>query len=92
LFANLKTMSRLQLLLREASAGLPPWQNIPQSKWADIARQCSDAEAEEIRARIASLETELLETEEWDGDTRDDIHEMIWMFNNILAQIPLQNM
>ena len=90
-------MSRLQLLLREASAGLPPWQNIPQSKWADIARQCSDAEAEEIRARIASLETELLETElleteEWDGDTRDDIHEMIWMFNNILAQIPLQNM
>ena len=78
-------MSDLQNILIAAKAGLSPWEQIPQSRWARIASSCGTAELAEIRERIAKLQAELQAVEEWDGDTRDDIHQAIYFFRGILS-------
>jgi hypothetical protein len=37
----------------------------------------------EIDRRLAPLRAELLAVEDWDGDTRDDIHRAMHMFREI---------
>lgn len=77
-------MSKLAALIAEASNGLSPQERIPESKWADIAKQCGVDEIAEIKARIEALKTELESVEEWDGDTQDEIHMAIARFSMLL--------
>ena len=78
-------MSDLQKILVSAKTGLSPWEPIPQSQWETIAAQCGPAEVAELKERIAALHAELQTIEEWDGDTKDDIHKTIHFFREILA-------
>ncbi len=76
-------MSRLQALLVDAKRGLAAWEKIPAVKLPGIAAQCGPEELAEIDARIAALQAELLTVEEWDGDTRVDIHLAIELFTEL---------
>ena len=80
-------MARLQQILMAAKEGLQPWEPIPEAKWPAIASQCGAAEVVEIQARITSLKTELADVEEWDGDTQDDIHKAITLFEGLLRLV-----
>ncbi|MFZ3283913.1 hypothetical protein [Pseudomonas sp.] len=77
-------MSKLSVLIAQASAGLSVQQSISDEKWAAIAQQCGDEEVAEIRDRIDALKAELLTVEEWDGDTQDEIHLAIARFTRML--------
>jgi hypothetical protein len=81
-------MSRLQALLVEAKKGLEPWERVPDSSIPLIAAQCGAAERAEIGERIAVLKAELAAIEDWDGDTRDDIHRAIAFFTRLAAALP----
>lgn len=78
---------KLQRLLLEAKGDLPPWQGIPEAKWSWIASRCGPEELAALRERIAELEAELATVEDWDGDTRDDIHKALHMFRQIAAAV-----
>lgn len=80
-------MSKLQSLLLEAKGDLPPGQGIPEDKWFWIASRCGLEELATLRQRIADLEAELETVEDWDGDTRDDIHNALLMFRQIAAAV-----
>jgi hypothetical protein len=81
-------MSNLQKILEDAKAGLMPWEPIPKAAWQAIADQCGAAECLEIQSRIQSLKNELASTEDWDGDTQDDINSALWFFKSVLALRP----
>jgi hypothetical protein len=78
-------MSKLQQILTAAKQGREPWEPIPPGEWPAIAARCGAPEVAEIRERIAALEAELPTVDDWDGDTRDDIHRAMELFRGILA-------
>src|SRR5436190_6705230 len=80
-------MSELQRILVAAKQGLDPWEKIPRAKWPAIAAQCGATEIQEIHQRITALKAELETVAQWDGDTRDDIHDAIAFFNQLLVLI-----
>ncbi|QZP20378.1 MULTISPECIES: hypothetical protein [Pseudomonas] len=77
-------MSNLQKLIADARSGLSVQEKISDDRWQAIAQQCGAPEIEEIEHRIAKLRAELETVEEWDGDTRDDIHLAISSFSRLL--------
>jgi len=78
-------MSELQRILVAETEGLAPGQPIPKVRWPAIAALCGPAEVAEMHERVARLRTELAAVEEWDGDTRDDIHIAIQFFRQLIA-------
>ncbi|WP_369990810.1 hypothetical protein [Pseudomonas xanthosomatis] len=79
-------MSKLTALIAETQAGLSIQERISEEKWAAIAAQCGAVEVAEITERIARLKAELETIEDWDGDTRDDIHAAIYRFSQLLRR------
>ena len=77
-------MNHLQEILLAEAKGLALGQRIPESRWVAIASQCGPNERIEIKKRIASLEGELTNVDEWDGDTQDDINRTIYFFRQLL--------
>ncbi|QBQ39629.1 hypothetical protein E1742_25925 [Pseudoduganella plicata] len=78
-------MSKLSSFIDNAKVGLSIQERIPESRWDAIAENCGAPEVAEIKARIAGLTAELETIEEWDGDTRDDIHLAISKFSRLLV-------
>jgi hypothetical protein len=83
-------MSNLQKLIADARSGLSVQEKISDDRWQAIAQQCGAPEIEEIEQRIAKLRAELETVEEWDGDTRDDIHLAISSFSRLLRSAKAQ--
>lgn len=77
-------MSNLSALIAEAREGLSLQERIPDAKWMAVAKQCGHEEVADIQKRIASLKTELVSVEDWDGDTQDEINVAIFQFSNLL--------
>ncbi|WP_447800373.1 hypothetical protein [Pseudomonas kilonensis] len=77
-------MSNLQKLIENARSGLSLQEKISDDGWLAIAKHCGALEIEEIKQRIARLQTELETVEEWDGDTQDDIHFAIFGLSRLL--------
>lgn len=78
-------MSRLSSLINDANAGLSLQERIAEAKWDAIAENCGATEVAEIKTRITALKAELATVDEWDGDTRDDIHLAISRFSRLLV-------
>ena len=76
-------MSRLQSLLVAAKAGREPWEPVPDVALPGIARQCGPEERREIDERLAALRAELAASDAADGDTQDEIHRAIVMFETL---------
>ncbi|MDG9782610.1 hypothetical protein [Metapseudomonas otitidis] len=77
-------MSRLTHLIEAARGDLPPWVSTPAERWDAIASECGADEVLEIEQRLYALRLELDAVEDWDGDTRDDIHKAIEQFSRLL--------
>lgn len=56
----------------------------PAERWDAIASECGPDERLEIEQRLYALRLELDAVEDWDGDTRDDIHKAIEQFRRLL--------
>ena len=76
-------MSRLQSLLVAAKAGRERWEPVPDVALPAIARQCGPEERREIDERLAALRAELAASDAADGDTQDEIHRTIVMFETL---------
>lgn len=63
---------------------LPSWGIIPPLHYERIARRCGPAELADVRARLRSLERELVELPAWDGDARDEIWRARRLFEAVL--------
>jgi hypothetical protein len=63
---------------------LGAWSIIPPSHYEQIARQCGPAELTEVRARLRSLDREMSELPEWDGEAQDEIWRARHLFEAVL--------
>jgi len=82
-------MSNLTAILTDlkARSGLAPWDPIPERVWPEIASRCGEAEVVELTGRIEALRRDLDEVEDWDGDSRDEIHRVIEFFSALSKMI-----
>ncbi len=74
--------------VREAAAGLSPWEAIPEDRLAAIGTACGAAEIAEIIAIIDDLSAERAALPDWDGDSHADIGRAQELYVAILGHVP----
>lgn len=73
--------------LRDAAAGLSPWDTIPPDRLAAIGRRCGPAEIAQIIAAIDDFSAERAALPGWDGDSHADIGRAQETYMAILSHV-----
>jgi hypothetical protein len=78
----------IRAAVRDAAAGLTPWDPIPAERLAAIGRRCGEDEIAEVITILDGLSAEREALPDWDGDTSDDIAKAQSSYAAILEHVP----